>query len=122
VDDPRMVATAARIEAELVGPGGGVRRYLGDTFYGGGDWILLTAWLGWYRAARGDLAGARAARDWIEAQATPEGLLPEQVTDAPQAPEMVEPWVRKWGPVATPLLWSHAMYLVLVDAIEQGVR
>jgi hypothetical protein len=33
---------------------------------------------------------------------------------------MVEPWQRKWGPVATPLLWSHAMYLVLVDAIERG--
>jgi hypothetical protein len=28
-----------------------VRRYLGDSYYGGGNWILLTAWLGWYRAA-----------------------------------------------------------------------
>jgi isomaltose glucohydrolase len=119
-DDPRMKATAGRIAAELTGPGGGVRRYLGDTFYGGGDWVLLTAWLGWYRAAVGDMAGALAARRWIEAAATPEGHLPEQLTGVPQEPGMVEPWVRKWGSVATPLLWSHALYLVLVDAMERG--
>lgn len=122
VDDPVMVTTAARIEQELVGPGGGVRRYLGDTFYGGGDWILLTAWLGWYRAARGDLAGAIAARSWVEAHATAGGLLPEQVTGAPQDAGMVDPWIRRWGPVATPLLWSHAMYLVLSDAIDEATR
>ncbi|MBX6355036.1 MAG: glycoside hydrolase family 15 protein [Micromonosporaceae bacterium] len=119
-DDPRMKATAERIAAELVGPGGGVRRYLGDTFYGGGEWVLLTAWLGWYRVAVGDLAGAAAARAWIEQAATAEGLLPEQLIGAPQDPAMVEPWTRRWGTVATPLLWSHAMYLVLVDAMERG--
>jgi GH15 family glucan-1,4-alpha-glucosidase len=117
-DDPRMLRTAARIEAELIGPAGGVRRYLGDTFYGGGDWILLTAWLGWWRAVRGDLAGARQLRAWIEETATPEGYLPEQVTTAPQDPAYVVPWVERWGPVATPLLWSHAMYLVLVDELS----
>jgi hypothetical protein len=25
---------------------------------------------------------------------------------------MIEPWVRRWGPVATPLLWSHAMFVI----------
>jgi hypothetical protein len=25
---------------------------------------------------------------------------------------MIDPWVRRWGPVATPLLWSHAMQLI----------
>jgi hypothetical protein len=25
---------------------------------------------------------------------------------------MVAPWVQRWGHVATPLLWSHAMYLI----------
>jgi hypothetical protein len=29
---------------------------------------------------------------------------------------MVEPWVRRWGSVATPLLWSHAMYLIAETA------
>lgn len=118
VDDPMMTATARRIRAELCGPGGGVRRYRGDTFYGGGEWILLTAWLGWYDASTGDTASATALRTWVEATATADGRLPEQVTDHPQAPDMVQPWVDKWGPVATPLLWSHAMYLVLVHALD----
>jgi hypothetical protein len=25
---------------------------------------------------------------------------------------MTAPWLERWGPVATPLLWSHAMYLI----------
>jgi hypothetical protein len=29
---------------------------------------------------------------------------------------MVEPWVARWGTVATPLLWSHAMYLIVEAA------
>jgi GH15 family glucan-1,4-alpha-glucosidase len=120
LDDPLMVRTVARITDELVGPTGGVRRYLGDTFYGGGEWILLTAWLGWYEAAIGRTADARLRRAWIEAAATPEGHLPEQRTEAAQDPNMVDPWRERWGPVATPLLWSHAMYLVL-DAALEGV-
>ncbi len=117
--DPVMRATAARIESELVGPAGGVRRYLGDSYYGGGDWVLLTAWLGWYRAARGDHDGAQTLLTWVEKAATPGGALPEQLTVAAQQPEMVDSWVRKWGPVATPLLWSHAMYLILADVLGQ---
>ena len=117
VRDPVMTATAARIESELISPAGGVRRYLGDSYYGGGDWVLLTAWLGWYRAARGDLDGARALLAWIENAATPDGLLPEQLTTAAQQPDMVARWVGKWGPVASPLLWSHAMYLILADIL-----
>jgi hypothetical protein len=26
---------------------------------------------------------------------------------------MVEPWIERWGPSAKPLLWSHAMYLIM---------
>jgi isomaltose glucohydrolase len=114
--EPRMARTAARITAELVGPTGGLRRYAGDSFYGGGEWTLLTAWLGWYEAVTGHAAAAQSRREWIEACATPAGHLPEQRLDAPQAPEMVQHWIDAWGPVATPLLWSHAMYLVLVAA------
>ncbi len=58
--DPLMRATAARVEADLIGATGGVHRYLADTFYGGGEWMLLTALLGEYRAAIGDMKGARA--------------------------------------------------------------
>jgi GH15 family glucan-1,4-alpha-glucosidase len=119
-EHPAMRATASRIERELVGPGGGVRRYVGDTFYGGGEWVILSAWLGWYRAAVGNLAGAGDSLAWVEAAATADGLLPEQLTDTPQDPAMVRPWVERWGPVATPLLWSHAMHLVLVDVVHNG--
>ena len=116
-DEPRMTATVTRIADELTGPSGGIRRYCGDTFYGGGEWIHLTAWLGWYHASTGDLDAADAFRRWVEAAATPDGHLPEQITTGPQYPEYLPPWQGRWGPVATPLLWSHAMYLVLDHAI-----
>lgn len=58
-DDPIMQRTVARIIEELSGPSGGVRRYRRGTFYGGGEWVLLTASLGTHMAAIGDLGGAR---------------------------------------------------------------
>jgi len=42
------------------------------------------------------------------------------LTGAPQQPDMVQPWIDKWGPVATPLLWSHAMYLILTDVLRRA--
>ena len=119
-DDPIMQRTVARIVDELTGPSGGVRRYLGDTFYGGGEWVLLTAWLGIHMAAVGDLNGACQRLDWVESLFTANGHLPEQLTEHPQAPDMVAPWVTRWGPVATPLLWSHAMHLVLVQSLRDA--
>jgi GH15 family glucan-1,4-alpha-glucosidase len=47
--DPTMAATASQIAATL-DLDGGTRRYASDTYYGGGAWPLLTAWLGWYYA------------------------------------------------------------------------
>jgi isomaltose glucohydrolase len=115
-DDPVMRATAGAVRADLCGRTGGVYRYVGDTYYGGGEWILLTAWLGWYDAAIGNTDGVRAAWDWIRHAATTTLDLPEQTTDGVQDPGMVESWVKRWGPVATPLLWSHAMYLIMSAA------
>src|SRR2546421_6556451 len=86
-DDPIMRRTVARITDELTGPSGGLRRYLGDTFYGGGGWVLLTAWLGTHLAAIGDLDGAGQRLDWGESMFTAEGHLPEQITEYPQAPD-----------------------------------
>lgn len=117
-DDPLMVHTARRVAEELTGPAGGVRRYLGDSYYGGGEWVLLTAWLGWHEAATGDLAGARKRLSWTEAAFSPDGDLPEQLTTHPQDPDMVAPWVGRWGQVASPLLWSHAMHLILAAAVR----
>lgn len=115
-DDPLMIATVAEIERSLAH--GGVHRYLEDTYYGGGEWPLLSALLGWHYAAVGRTADARAQLDWITRHATAEFDLPEQVADHLLAPAARQGWIDRWGPVATPLLWSHAMFLTL--AVELG--
>jgi len=115
--DPLVVATVERIENDLRVEGGGVHRYKEDTFYGGGEWVLLTAWLGWYYAEIGEVAKARDLLTWIEAQANERGELPEQVPRSLNDPDFYQPWVRRWGPIAQPLLWSHAKYLVLHSAL-----
>jgi isomaltose glucohydrolase len=107
-----MQATAEGIRRELTGPEGGVYRFRGDTYFGGGEWLLLTSSLAWHDAITGNAAAAASAQDWVRARALPNGDMPEQVTDASQDPSMVAPWVQRWGAVATPLLWSHAMYLI----------
>ncbi len=95
----------------------GVHRYLGDTFYGGGRWIVLAGFVGWHEAATGRADAARRRLDWMWHQQTGDGLLPEQVSTHALEPAFIPIWEAKWGPVATPLLWSHAMYLTLADSI-----
>jgi GH15 family glucan-1,4-alpha-glucosidase len=97
--DERMKATVACIEARLRPAEGGVHRYAGDTYYGGGPWVLLAAWLGWYYALRGDRSAARAQLQWIESQGDVEGNLPEQVAEPLLAPKYYEEWVDRRGPV-----------------------
>ncbi len=117
-DDPLMTATVEAVEAALV-VDRGVHRYLEDTYYGGGQWLLLAGFLGWHQATVGRTDDARAELTWMACMASPSGDLPEQVRDHVLAPAMVEEWELRWGPVATPLLWSHAMFLTL--ALELGV-
>ena len=116
--EPVMQATAARIETDLVGATGGVHRYRADTFYGGGEWMLLTALLGEYRLAIGNVKGAQRCLAYVEMHADEHDCLPEQSSAAPLNPSYVEQWVERWGPVARPLLWSHAAYLSLSAALN----
>jgi len=118
VDDPIMVRTLDRIEATLV-HARGVHRYAVDTFYGGGEWLLLASLLGWHQVEGGRTAEARTQLEWVADHATLDGDLPEQVNDHLLAPDTEDEWIERWGPVATPLLWSHAMYLTL--ALELGI-
>ncbi|MFL5953207.1 MAG: glycoside hydrolase family 15 protein [Gaiellaceae bacterium] len=104
--------TVEGVRNELTGRDGGVYRFRGDTYFGGGEWLLLTSSLAWHDAVAGNDEAAAAAQAWVRAQALQNGDLPEQVTHDSQEPSMIEPWVRRWGAVATPLLWSHAMYLI----------
>ena len=65
----------------------GLHRYADDSYYGGGAWILLTAWLGSYyidlATKRPDLAAGlqqkiHAYQSWIESSAGNNLNLPEQ--------------------------------------------
>ena len=97
---------------------GGVHRYLGDTFYGGGQWPLLSCFLGLAHAAAGNRDRAHELLRWAAATATDELTLPEQVDGHLIAPGMRQEWIDRWGPVATPLLWSHAMLIRLASELD----
>ncbi|MFJ2633730.1 glycoside hydrolase family 15 protein [Streptomyces sp. NPDC087422] len=117
---PVARATLAAIERDLVEPEGGVHRYLQDVFYGGGQWPVLAGLLGWHYARVGRTGDALRELEWIASRSTADGLLPEQAPGVRLlAPEHLAEWEERWGPNATPLLWSHAMYLIL--AHELGV-
>ncbi len=115
-DGPRALGTVRALEGELAH--GGVHRYADDSFYGGGEWLVLAGLLGWWYAEVGRTDDAWAQLEWIAAQAAPGGELPEQVAGHLLVPRAYGEWVDRWGPPAIPLLWSHAMFLTL--AFELG--
>ncbi|GAA3623048.1 hypothetical protein GCM10022200_01570 [Microbacterium awajiense] len=110
-------ATLDAVEAQLC-VDGGVHRFTADTFYGGGQWPLLSCFLGLAREAAGDRDAARALLTWAAGTVTDEGFLPEQVADHLLAPDRRQEWVDRWGTVATPLLWSHAMLVRLAVQLD----
>lgn len=116
---PLIKGTVEKIERDLRIKDGGLHRYKGDSFYGGGEWVILTAWLGWYYARIGKYEMARKIKRWIEQQADELGQLPEQVQHSLNFTARYAKWQQKWGEVAKPLLWSHALYIILCKAIEQ---
>ena len=118
-DTPLGRGTIAAIEDQLCVEGG-VYRFRADTYFGGGRWPLLSCFLGLAKAAGGDTAGARVLLDWAAATATEEGFLPEQVDGHLLDPSFRQEWLDRWGPVATPLLWSHAMLLRLAAELEDA--
>lgn len=116
VGSPLATATLDAVSRDL-DVSGGVHRFRADVFYGGGQWLLLSCLLGWNRAAAGDHEAALKHLLWVAAHALPDGDMPEQVPDLLLHPEHRAEWLQRWGPVATPLLWSHAMFLILADEL-----
>lgn len=114
LSSPLVHSTVEKIKEELRNPLGGVKRYLGDTYYGGGDWVLLEGLLAWNEAKGGNREFWEESRNWFASIADEEHLLPEQVLADVQEPTMVKPWEDMWGKAAHPLLWSHAMYLLML--------
>ncbi len=127
-DDPLMLRTVEQIERTILREGG-LHRYAQDTYYGGGAWILLSAWLGWYYLElskakpelKQDLAEKISTlKNWIESQAERTGdgyWLPEQIPQHLNDPGYYPLWVDRWGKIASPLLWSHASYIILMNKI-----
>lgn len=116
-DDPVMKGTVAEIESTLRHNDGGVHRYVKDTYYGGGEWVHLAAWLGWYYVEVGEHDKAELLMEWVEAQADEQGQFPEQVSTTMNDPNYYEPWRERWGDIANPLLWAHAKYIILKQNI-----
>jgi GH15 family glucan-1,4-alpha-glucosidase len=120
-EHPIMLKTVEQIESTILRDGG-LHRYDDDSYYGGGAWILLTAWLGWYyielAAKCPDLAPRlqpkiQACQSWVEFCAGHRLYLPEQVSEYLNNPSYYSTWVERWGEIASPLLWSHAKYIIL---------
>ena len=111
-EHPYMEKTIALIEKDLLHTGG-TQRYKEDTYYGGGLWLPLSGFLGWHYLETGRQEEAEQLLDWIVAQSNGQGHLPEQVTTFTNNHLMISPWEERWGAVACPLLWSHAMFLIL---------
>lgn len=113
-----IVSTVKKIEDRLLYKCG-VHRYPEDTYYGGGLWLLLSCSPGWYYAETGERKKAGEILNWVGSKANSEGEMPEQVLDHVNSPEYIKQWRDRWGEIALPLLWSHAMYLILLDKLEE---
>lgn len=118
-DSPLARATIDALERDLV-VAGGTHRFLADTYYGGGQWPLLSSFVGLAHRAAGDAGRARELHLWTALQERG-GTLPEQVDNHLLAPDRLAEWVERWGTSADPLLWSSAMFLRLGAALE-GAR
>jgi isomaltose glucohydrolase len=108
--------TISAVEDQLT-VNNGVHRYLADTYYGGGQWPLLSCFLGLAQEAVGNRSRARALLEWAGSTARENTDLPEQVEEHLLDPGHLQPWIDRWGSSASPLLWSHAMYIRLAAAL-----
>src|SRR5207248_3195614 len=101
---PVLRRTVEQVERAFDYRIGGAGRYAGDRFLGGNPWSLSAIWLALYHAHAGRREEAFRWLDWCLDHAARHDLLPEQSD-------------RETGePVgATPLGWSHAWMVVLLQ-------
>jgi glucoamylase len=132
--DPRITDSAKVIDALLkleTASGPVWHRYNGDgygeredgeAFDGTGlgrPWPLLTGERAHFEIAAGRCDEARLLQRAMESFASPEGLIPEQVWDAPDLPERELFFGRPSGS-AMPLVWAHAEYLKLLRSLRDS--
>jgi glucoamylase len=110
-DSPEMVRTVQRLEAEVDYPVDGVGRYATDLFMGGNPWSLAAIWLALYFADTGQVAEVHRHLDWCLKHAMLHDFLPEQSHKQTGAPAG-----------ASPLGWSHAWIIVLLQRLGKLTR
>lgn len=133
-DDPRILNTVKVIDAVLkvetpFGPAW--HRYNGDG-YGehedgspfdgtgiGRAWPLLTGERAHYELAAGNRSAALKLLHTLEQFSSTGGLLPEQIWDAPDIPDL-ELYFGKPSGSAMPLVWAHAEYVKLLRSLQDG--
>ncbi|WP_243108168.1 glycoside hydrolase family 15 protein [Clostridium sp. JN-9] len=121
INSSEFLKTIEEIENSLV-HNCGVHRYPEDTYYGGGEWIILSASLGLYYCKAKKIEKAESMLNWIESKANENGELPEQSLENVNNENYINVWESLWGKVASPVLWSHAMYLILLHNIENYIK
>jgi GH15 family glucan-1,4-alpha-glucosidase len=97
----------------------GTFRHKEDVYFGGGKWLILSAFLALAMIETGEIEKPRAVLEWLSNQADAQDNLPEQLPAPLLHPEYRQEWIDKWGQPAQPLLWSHAMYLKLYSVLQQ---
>jgi len=131
-DDPLIVDSLRVLDAVLkvdTPDGPCWRRYNNDGYgqredggpfvgYGKGRaWPLLTGERGHYELAAGRPPGPYLRA--MEGFSSPAGLLPEQVWDEPDRPDLFMALGRPTGS-ARPLMWAHAEYIKLLRSAADG--
>jgi isomaltose glucohydrolase len=97
----------------------GTHRHVNDVYFGGGPWPLLSVFLALGKASMGETDSVKRTLEWL-VQCTNEAFeLPEQLPVDLLYPEERDGWIEKWGTPAQPLLWSHAMFLILKKKVEE---
>lgn len=100
----------------------GTYRHKDDVYFGGGKWIILSAFLGLAHLEIGNQEIAKSILVWILESADENLDLPEQLPAPLLHPEHRSDWIKRWGEPANPLLWSHAMYLKLLASVQRSER
>jgi len=84
----------------------------------GRGWPLLAGERAHYEIAKGNFEEAERLLHVIEAQASPGGLIPEQVWDAEDIPKRALHNGRPAGS-AMPLVWAHSEYIKLARSLRE---
>jgi len=110
-DDTSVYATQRAIEENNI-VGGGVIRYRGDDYMKtdplatANPWHVCTIWLGRHYLNTGDRDKAINMLDWCLAHTSDKGIMSEQINPSNGEPRGV-----------SPLVWSHAEYLTMLQAL-----